>query len=368
MFDASAFDHLRCASCVSRSGTNVRAQFPRGFDVYTGDGVVNWTTAKNSGISFAFVKSSEGINAQDSKFTSNMTNSAAAGVPVGPYHVCRVNSKNGVPFTTYDGLPFPVNSDPWLDATSEARDFISRIRPYYQSGSYLPPVADIETSIIEALPFSTANRKLFTSYWLQIFSDVVNNALGVRPIIYTSKSSANTYYTPAIANNHKLWIAWWKGTGTTSPPLQSDTPTWPLWTFWQYTNLESVPGVPGSEGPPTYDKEDGDVFNGTQQQLAALLIHRVAGDYNRNGVVDTGDYVAWRNSMGSTIDLAADGNNNGVVDSGDFSYWRARLGNAAGSGAAVPEPGVVALAVIGVSVCCRPHRGQLQRRLRFPVL
>ena len=336
-------------------GMTACAQFIRGFDAYTGDGVINWTTAKNSGIQFAYVKSTDGVIDRDSKFTSNMQGATNAGVYVGPYHICRVASRyidstHSITYSSYDGQPFPVGSDPWLDATAEAHDFITAIRPYYQAGSYLPPVADIETQIIESLGFtSTSLRKTFVSNWLQLFSDSVKNALGVRPMVYTSKSSANTYYSPAIASSHKLWIAWWKG-NTTSPPLQSDTPTWTTpWSFWQYTNLESVPGVPGSEGPPAYDREDGDVFSGTLAQLQAMLVHVVPGDYNHDGVVSNADYVVWRNTKGSIVNLAADGSGNGVVDDADYTFWRSRFGQTAGSGAGglsstgVPEPASLVL-------------------------
>ena len=107
----------------------------------------------------------------------------------------------------------------------------TRSSPIYLAGQYLPPVADVE-----GLPDfnSTSLEKTFISNWVQLFSDTVNNALGIRPIIYTSKSGANTYYTSTVAAAHKLWIAWWKGTGTTSPPLQSDTPLWNRWSFWQW--------------------------------------------------------------------------------------------------------------------------------------
>jgi hypothetical protein len=50
------------------------------------------------------------------------------------------------------------------------------------------------------------------------------------------------------------------------------------------------------------------------------------GDYNRDGVVDSADYIVWRNSMGSTGSLAADGNGNGTIDLGDYSLWRSRFG------------------------------------------
>lgn len=347
-------------------------EYIKGFDAYTGDGVINWTTAKNSGIQFAFVKATDGVIDKDSKFVSNMQGATNAGVYVGPYHICRVASRyidstHSITYPSYDGLPFPVGSDPWLDATSEAHDFITAVRPYYQSGSYLPPVADIETSIIESLGFtSTSLRKTFVSNWLQLFSDSVSNALGVRPMVYTSKSAANTYYSPAIASAHKLWVAWWKGTGTTSPPVQSDTPTWTPWSFWQYTNLESVPGVPGSEGPPTYDREDGDVFYGTQAQLQAMLVHVVPGDYNHDDVVNASDYVVWRDTKGSIVNLAADGSGNGVVDDADYTFWRTHFGQTAGSGSGagdlssggVPEPATAVGAFVAITI------GLLRRQRR----
>jgi hypothetical protein len=78
------------------------------------------------------------------------------------------------------------------------------------------------------------------------------------------------------------------------------------------------------------------------------------GDYNRDGAVDAGDYVAWRNAVGSSVSVlgeGADGNRNGSIDQGDFSVWRANFGrsNGAGSGAGtnpaqVPEPGLAACA------------------------
>lgn len=347
---------LGAVMCLTSAQVARAVTYIQGFDVYSGDGAVNWTSAKNAGYLFAFVKATDGVNFVDSRFAANMQNSAAAGVYVGPYHFCRISSKEGVPFTSYDGSPFAVGSDPWLDATSEAADFIQAIRPYYNSGSYLPPVADVE-----GLPDfgSTSLNRTFISNWLQLFSDSVLNATGVRPIMYASKSNANTNFTSAIASTHKLWIAWWKGTGTTSPPLQSDTPAWQPWAFWQYSNLGSVPGVPGSEGPPTYDKEDVDVFSGTQAQLTALLVHNVPGDYNHSGTVDAADYIVWRDSRGSTLNLAADGNNNQVVDSADYTFWRSHLGQTSGSGMGsefdgsaigVPEPAAISLAFFALIV------------------
>jgi hypothetical protein len=98
--------------------------------------------------------------------------------------------------------------------------------------------------------------------------------------------------------------------------------------------------------------------------LLAVADH-IAGDYNRNGVVDTADYVVWRNAEGSMTELAADGNLDGTVDDFDYSIWMANFGVIAGSSslaggshlrqlvAAVPEPSSIALSVAAILAVCR---------------
>lgn len=67
----------------------------------------------------------------------------------------------------------------------------------------------------------------------------------------------------------------------------------------------------------------------------------VPGDYNQNGVVDAADYVAWRNSAGSTA---------------DYNIWRTHFGETASDAApssaeplsaAAPEPGLPLLLLVG---------------------
>ncbi len=64
-----------------------------------------------------------------------------------------------------------------------------------------------------------------------------------------------------------------------------------------------------------------------------------SADYNQNGTIDTGDYVAWRKS-----------NINGQPG---YDLWRANYGNVAGSGrslnsANIPEPTTVVLIFLAV--------------------
>src|SRR5690606_25491139 len=67
------------------------------------------------------------------------------------------------------------------------------------------------------------------------------------------------------------------------------------------------------------------------------------GDYNSDLVVDSSDYLVWKQDFGSTTDLAADGNGDGVVDARDFTVWRNNLGSSA-LVAATAEPAAVVLA------------------------
>ena len=68
--------------------------------------------------------------------------------------------------------------------------------------------------------------------------------------------------------------------------------------------------------------------------LASAAVHPLAGDYNRDSVVDARDYTVWRDSLGQFVANfhAADGNGNGVIDQADYNAWKSNLGATSGSG------------------------------------
>ena len=73
-----------------------------------------------------------------------------------------------------------------------------------------------------------------------------------------------------------------------------------------------------------------------------VVLAKLPGDYNGNGIIDAADYVAWRKSLGTTY-LSA-----------HYNVWRANFGATAGSGAdavlnaAVPEPATLAMLLAGM--------------------
>jgi hypothetical protein len=87
------------------------------------------------------------------------------------------------------------------------------------------------------------------------------------------------------------------------------------------------------------------------------------GDYNRDGFVNSADYVVWRRTLGQVgSGLVADGSGpagvpDGIVNSHDFDFWRSHFGESAFGAAvradlavSIPEPFTAALILIGCAL------------------
>jgi hypothetical protein len=148
------------------------------------------------------------------------------------------------------------------------------------------------------------------------------------------------------------------GTGVTSPGgtnlIQDNPPIGPLADNGGSVLTRAIlPGLPGSvlidAGNPAitfnrteYDNRgaeyvrafDGGGTPGAQIDIGAYEfitsdgLSVLFGDYDRNMIVETADYVLWRNTLaaGGAAFAGADGDGDGMVDQDDYPIWRRNFG------------------------------------------
>jgi len=126
----------------------------KGIDVSYYQGTINWTSVKNDGVKFAFIRASDGLNTIDSKFESNWSGSRAAGIKHGAYQFFR----------------------PGQDPIAQADLLLQKIGNKIAADD-LPPVIDVEASDGQSAATITAKVKKWVAH--------VKAATGRDPIIYT---------------------------------------------------------------------------------------------------------------------------------------------------------------------------------------
>lgn len=93
---------------------------------------------------------------------------------------------------------------------------------------------------------------------------------------------------------------------------------------------------------------DKTVDDATIAAYSNLPASTLPGDYDGNGVVDSGDFMAWQRAVGTTASPAgsgADGNRNGMVDAFDLGVWRANFGRTPAAEELAVAPAVMAPAM-----------------------
>lgn len=104
---------------------------------------------------------------------------------------------------------------------------------------------------------------------------------------------------------------------------------------------------------------DGEFYLTTKQDgwVRQLTSASLAGDYNRDGVVDAADYTLWRDTLGQAGSApAADGDGDKVVTLADYDVWRNAYGQSgAAPTTAAPEPAaaLLCLAALGLPLARR---------------
>ena len=137
----------------------------------------------------------------------------------------------------------------------------------------------------------------------------------------------------------------------------------------RFTLVRSHSGIAGDFNELILPDLPGSLSWTVERTSQELWLRIVGGDYNGNGVVDAADYTVWRDTLGSTTNLAANSNGNTVIDTGDYHIWRSNFGalqgNGANAAAPVPEPAALLLLLAAVAGFAAPlAAGRGHRRLR----
>lgn len=200
-----------------------------GTDVSKYQSTINWPQVKASGISFAFIKATEGGDRVDDRLLENWAAARAAGVARGAYHFyyfCR-------------------------PAIEQARWFIKNVP---NDPGALPPVLDMEWNA-ESPTCKLRPNGAIVRKEMKIFLDALERHYGKRPVIYTTVDFFDDNELRSFAG-YPFWLR-----SVAGHPDEKYGPH--PWTFWQYTGTGSIPGIKG--------KADINVFAGGEKQWREWL-------------------------------------------------------------------------------------------------
>ncbi|MEU7427281.1 lysozyme [Streptomyces sp. NPDC040750] len=225
------------ATSVKAFTPALAAQLPRGHDVSSYQGRVDWTAARQKGARFVYVKATESTSYRNPRFSQQYDGARKAGLIRGAYHFALPDRASG---------------------TRQAAYFVRHGGGWRADGWTLPPVLDIEYN-----PYSEKHKCYGLSAqrmvrWIRSFSDEIKHETGRRPVIYTTTQwwKLCTGNSRSFSSSHPLWVA---RHGTARPGTLPGG--WRYWTFWQYSIKGGLPG-------------DQDLFNGSPSRLRTFARDR----------------------------------------------------------------------------------------------
>jgi lysozyme len=192
---------------------NLPSEYKVGIDISHHNSLFDWPSIKMAGVSFVYLKISEGVGTADSMAKPNAEIARKLGFKVGYYHFCHPDTRNGG----------TVESD----AKAEADDALSRMATLTTPD--LPLVLDLEN---EDMPL---DKQKFLK-WIHTFIGRMGTA--VEPMIYGGKAYLDARLPPDHdLGRYKLWIPRYEMNDANK--LRCPT-GWNDWTVWQYTEHGKV--------------------------------------------------------------------------------------------------------------------------------
>lgn len=211
------------------SGRAPHAYAVHGTDASKYQRSVDWAAARDSGISFAFLKATEGGDMADEYFAEHWRGTREAGIPRSAYHFyyfCR-------------------------SAREQAEWFIKNVP---RDSSALPHVLDMEWNHLSPSCRLRPSPDVVQAE-MRVFLTMIERHYGKRPIIYTSVD----FYHDNRLSEFKGY-QWWLRSVADHPSQRYPGQEF---LFWQYTGTGIVPGIRGDA--------DINVFNGSERQWREWL-------------------------------------------------------------------------------------------------
>ncbi|KAI0739124.1 glycoside hydrolase family 25 protein [Daedaleopsis nitida] len=219
------------ASSASPTPLSKRAA-PKGIDISHYQGTVNFNTAKANGISFVYIKATEGTTYLDPSFSDHYVGATNAGLLRGGYHFAHPDTSSGA---------------------TQAKYFLAHGGGWTSDGRTLPGALDIEYGPSGSECYGLSASAMVS--WIKDFSNTYHSAVGVYPVIYTTTDwwKTCTGNSASFASTNPLWLAHYSSSIGALPA------GWSYATFWQYADSGPNPG-------------DQDEFNGSADGLKRLAL------------------------------------------------------------------------------------------------
>lgn len=185
---------------------------------------IDWNTARQNGVNFAFIKATEGGDVLDTEFTNHWRGAARAGVARGAYHF-------------YYFCTTPEVQAAW---------FIRNV----PRGNMLPPVLDMEWNPFSPTCATVRPPGAEVRNQMRRWLGIVTAHYGQTPIIYTTPKFYRENELGRL-NGYEFWLRSTAKRPSAAFPGQR-------WMFWQYSSTGVIPGIAG--------EVDLNVFSGTGPQ------------------------------------------------------------------------------------------------------
>ncbi len=182
--------------------------FIKGIDVSHHNPILNWDNVMEQGITFAYMKATEGNDHEDRNYPFNYDLARKSNVKVGSYH-----------FYTFG-----------LSGKEQAQHFLKTAK--FNTGDLIPAI-DVEHSAINTYSKDDKYVSLVIKE-LKVLEAELYERFGVHPVIYTNRDCYKLYIKKNFPDNI-IWMC----------DLHNEPSNDLNWKIWQFSHKGEIPGIDG---------------------------------------------------------------------------------------------------------------------------